>query len=192
MGELLVCFSLKSNPMGDLSKICVACSVVMSALIGCGGGDDPAARMFGGDGGVRQADLGMVPPDAEPSLPPESVSVATFNVRKFFDTNCDSRNCGEGSFERMPSESEFRAKAQQIANGINFLGGDILLLQEIETEICLNTLMEFLAEEGYTTSVLGETGGRSGIGVPGLQVGAPPPPKVRKGCRFLLLLALLG
>ena len=59
-----------------------------------------------------------------------------------------ARSLTVGSFERMPSESEFRAKAQQIANGINFLGGDILLLQEIETEICLNTLMEFLAEEG--------------------------------------------
>ncbi|MEE2756491.1 MAG: endonuclease/exonuclease/phosphatase family protein [Myxococcota bacterium] len=139
--------------------------LLLGLLMGCGQTDDPAMSIYQQDMALRTGDFGPASPDAAPPTPGETVTVATFNVRKFFDTNCDSRNCGDSSFERMPSESEFRAKAQQIANGIRFLGGDVLLLQEIETQICLNTLMEFLAEDGYTISVLGETGGSASLDV---------------------------
>ncbi|MBV69744.1 MAG: endonuclease [Myxococcales bacterium] len=151
--------------MRRIFKLLLNCSLAMSLLSGCGSTGDPAAPFFEQDMGIGRVDVGANVQDAAQPTPAETVSVATFNVRKFFDTNCDSRNCSGSSFERMPSESEFRAKAEQIANGIRFLGGDILLLQEIETEICLNTLMEFLAQDGYTIAVLGETGGSASLDV---------------------------
>lgn len=86
----------------------------------------------------------------------QRVSVATFNVRAFFDPVCDSRRCGPQSYESQPTQSEFEAKARQLAQGIQSLGADVVLLQEIESETCLLAIRDALGQE-YETALLGET-----------------------------------
>ena len=88
--------------------------------------------------------------------PAQRVRVATFNVRKFFDVRCDTRNCS-GSYELAPSESEFLAKAQQLAMGIEQLDADIVLLQELESVECLDAIQESFAAGPYPVSELAET-----------------------------------
>ena len=78
---------------------------------------------------------------AEESTPtqvpdPVEIVIATFNVKQFFDTVCDSSRCTAQSFEMVPTASEFEAKAQQLAQGIQSLNADVLLLQETKTCVC--------------------------------------------------------
>ena len=86
----------------------------------------------------------------------QAVSVATFNVRAFFDPVCDSRRCGPQSYESQPTQSEFEAKARQLAVGIESLNADVVLLQEVESEICMTAIREALGDE-YQEGILGET-----------------------------------
>ncbi len=88
---------------------------------------------------------------------PIAIRVGTFNVRKFFDTECDSRNCGRNNWEYEYPESEFLAKARQVAAGIQRLQSDIVLLQELESQASMDALMDELEDEGYSVTVLGET-----------------------------------
>lgn len=99
-------------------------------------------------GGVTSADL---PPPG-----PEDIVVATFNVHLFFDTVCDSGNCGGTSFETKLSDAAFAARADEIAEAIKGLGADIVLLQEVESQTCLDALAARLPD--YPTAYLGETG----------------------------------
>ena len=64
----------------------------------------------------------------------------------------------------VPTESEFQAKAQQLAQGIQSLEADVLLLQEIESEACLAALKDNLGND-YQASVLGETNGSASLDV---------------------------
>jgi endonuclease/exonuclease/phosphatase family metal-dependent hydrolase len=94
-----------------------------------------------------------------PDLPapgPEDIVVATFNVRRFFDTVCDSGSCGGGAFEEVYSAAEFAYRADQIAGAIDGLQADVVLLQEIESQPCLDALRQRLPQ--YDTAYLGETG----------------------------------
>ncbi len=84
------------------------------------------------------------------------VSVATWNVRRFFDTQCDSGTCGGGDFEALPTQEEFDARADQIAAAILNLDADVVLLQEIESEQCMEALRARMGE-AFNVSVLGET-----------------------------------
>lgn len=96
---------------------------------------------------------------ATPDLPPpgpEDIVVATFNVHLFFDTVCDSGQCGGGAFEEVYSNAEFTYRADQIAAAIAELDADVVLLQEIESQDCLDALVSRLP--GYPTAYLGETG----------------------------------
>lgn len=102
----------------------------------------------GSTGGAPQPDL---PPPG-----PEDIVVATFNVHLFFDTQCDSGDCGGSSFEQMYSDPAFAARADTIAAAISGLQADIVLLQEVEKEDCLAALAARLPE--YETAYLGEKG----------------------------------
>ena len=103
--------------------------------------EDPAEQMYIIDSG-RPISQDQSPPDSRdmgvPLVQGPDIVVATFNVRKFFDTNCDTRNCSGNSFESEPTESEFQAKAETVANGIRALAADVVLLQEFETKECLD------------------------------------------------------
>jgi endonuclease/exonuclease/phosphatase family metal-dependent hydrolase len=131
--------------------------------------DPDRLRPFHGgdaDGGALIPDLGAVTPDAAEVIEPDrQVSVATFNVKRFFDTQCQSGQCGAGAFEGVYSQSEFEARARRIANGVIELDADILLLQEFETEACLNELVSLLGTERYPVAIIAETGGTASLDV---------------------------
>ena len=93
-----------------------------------------------------------------------SVRVATFNVKRFFDPNCDSQRCSNGSYEVQPSQSEFDARAAQLATGIRLLESDVVLLQEVESDASLEAISAALDDE-YFTLIMGETGRAASLDV---------------------------
>jgi predicted extracellular nuclease len=99
-----------------------------------------------------------VPADA----PTGNFRVATFNVRRFFDTACASGACGGGEFEELPSTTAFEQRATQIADAIRALDADVVSLQELETQPCLD---ELLARLAGMHGVLGEIGTTASVDV---------------------------
>ncbi len=90
--------------------------------------------------------------DAQTGTP---VRVATFNVRRFFDTVCDSGLCGPGDYEEQATQEAFDARATQLADAIRALDPDVISLQEIETQACLDALLARLGDT-LPYGVLGE------------------------------------
>lgn len=88
-------------------------------------------------------------PDEDTPLHTEEVAIATWNVYRFFDTVCDSGQCGSGDYEELPSDAEFNAQADDIANGIKKINADVILLEEVESERCMEALASRL---GYSAS----------------------------------------
>ncbi len=92
---------------------------------------------------------------------PEHISIATFNVRLFFDTKCNSGKCSGDDFEVVASASGFEARADEIAAAIRTIDADIILLQEIENQPCIDALASrlpsydsvHLGEQGYPASL---------------------------------------
>ncbi len=87
---------------------------------------------------------------------PEHISIATFNVRLFFDTKCDSGKCSGDDFETVASASGFEARADEIAAAIRTIDAEIILLQEIENQPCIDALASRLPS--YSSVHLGEQG----------------------------------
>jgi|GEM_PF-512557 len=85
-----------------------------------------------------------------------SISVATFNVKRFFDTICDSGSCGSSDWEEELTDSQFDARAAQIAAAIRSMDVDIVLLQEFEKQSCLDAVNEELNNE-YSVAIVAET-----------------------------------
>jgi len=85
----------------------------------------------------------------------DRLRVATFNVRRFFDTVCASGSCADGDYEALPSAAAFEARADEIAAAIRLLEADVVALQEIETQAGLDALLARLAPE-MPHGVLGE------------------------------------
>lgn len=112
---------------------------------------------------LLDADAAVVEVDAFQEQPIE-IKIATFNVKQFFDTTCDSGRCTAQSFELLPTESEFDAKSRQLVQGIASLNADVILLQEVETDFCLSALKDLLGER-YQTAFLGETNGSASLDV---------------------------
>jgi uncharacterized protein len=84
----------------------------------------------------------VIDPIIEPPTPlAPRVRIATFNVHRFFDTVCDSGDCGPGAFEDLLSQEQFEARADELAQAIEALDADVILLQEIETQGCLDALV---------------------------------------------------
>ena len=95
---------------------------------------------------------GEAPLDAPDGL---HVRAATFNVRRFFDTVCESGTCEGGDYEALASPAVFEARADQIAQAIRGLGADVVALEEIETQACLDALVRRLGDV-LPHGVLGE------------------------------------
>ncbi len=109
----------------------------------------------------RTRDDLAVQPDAAQG---EHVRLATFNVHRFFDTVCDSGLCGPGDYEVLPAADRFAAQADQIAAAIRGLDADMVALQEVETQACLDALLARL-DDVMPYGVLGETGGTASVDV---------------------------
>ena len=87
----------------------------------------------------------------------DTVRVATFNVRRFFDTVCDSGGCESDDYEAQPSPAQFEARAEELATAIRVLAADVISLQEIESQPCLDALVARLGDV-MPHAVLGEIG----------------------------------
>jgi endonuclease/exonuclease/phosphatase family metal-dependent hydrolase len=125
-------------------------------LCGCAALVPAATDSFGEEGGDA-SDGGTTTP--APDLPPPAPSdivIATFNVHLFFDTRCDSGQCGGGDFEDAPNQGQFDYRADELAAAIAALDADVVLLQEVENDACLDALQQRL-DGAYPTAILGET-----------------------------------
>ncbi len=94
--------------------------------------------------------------EAEEDIPPATITIATYNVRRFFDDVCDSDDCGYDSYEPDVSASEYNSKAQAVADAIKKIDADVLLLQEIEKQDCLEKVKIKLPGQ-YNIYTIGET-----------------------------------
>jgi len=104
---------------------------------------------------------------AHAAPPPHARSVlrvATLNAHLFFDTTCDSGRCGEGDFEAAPTEAAFARDADVLAEAVRALDADVVLLQEVENQRCLDALHARLGGS-YPTAILGETGRPASVDV---------------------------
>ena len=97
----------------------------------------------------------------------EHVRIATFNTRLFFDPSCDTGACSANDFERAPSEPVFRERARELAQAIARLQADIVLLQEVESQRCIDALHDEMAQQGavYPIEQLGEIGSPGSVDV---------------------------
>jgi len=124
-----------------------------------------------GEGGRVLPDAAVTPTDGGTeeigTRAPGTLRVATFNVRLYFDTVCQSNNCAAGAFEDKPTPAEFGARTAMIAKGIERLETDIVALQEIENQTCLDALVAQLKQDGqpFTVAVIGETGASASVDV---------------------------
>jgi endonuclease/exonuclease/phosphatase (EEP) superfamily protein YafD len=75
------------------------------------------------------------------------VTIATWNVREFYDDVCDLGTCTDDTFEEFRSTEEFEARVDQIADAIKRIDADVILLQEVETAACMDLLVERLGDE---------------------------------------------
>lgn len=97
--------------------------------------------------------------DAPPSTDAPSaraVRVATFNVRKLFDTACDSGMCGSDGFEETASRAQIDARVARVAQAIASFDADVICLAEVETEALFMDLQRALGP-AYVGRVFGET-----------------------------------
>jgi uncharacterized protein len=129
--------------------------------------------------GIQITDAGLdgTPLDGGGGVPRRAgvIRVATFNVRRFFDTVCESGNCDAmGDFEAVVSQSVFDAQVDKLAKGIALIDPDVIALEEVETTRCLDALVAKLATEGRTFPIahLGEIGAAGSVDVAVLARGA--------------------
>lgn len=126
-----------------LAALCGACGALVPA--GTRGGD--------GDDGAETTSDGLDLPRPDPA----DIVFATFNVHLFFDTVCDSGQCGHGDFEEAATPEFFAYRADELTAAILALDADVVLLEEVENQDCLDALTDRLGGE-YPSAVLGETG----------------------------------
>lgn len=94
-------------------------------------------------------------PQPTPPTPPDlSLQIATLNVHRFFDLSCDSGRCEERDYEELPSLEAFSQRAEEISAAIERLSAEVVLLQEIESQACLDAINQRLH---YPIAVIGET-----------------------------------
>lgn len=124
---------------------CTENKIVYAPSSSSGGEEDDAGTSEDGDVSLSDA----APP------PAGAVRVATYNVRNFFDTVCDTGQCGSNDYEQQLSASSYEVKASMVANAIRRIGSDVVLLQEIEKDACLQTLAGKL-NNAYPNKHLGE------------------------------------
>lgn len=112
------------------------------------------------DVGTRQDLTGSADLPADPI----EVRIATWNISRFFDTVCDSGDCDPWDYEYVPDAQEFKFKKNTSAAAISLIDADIVLLQEVENDDCVDALAAAL-EGRYPTQVIGETGGGGSLDV---------------------------
>ncbi|MFZ5445601.1 MAG: endonuclease/exonuclease/phosphatase family protein [Myxococcota bacterium] len=92
------------------------------------------------------------------------VRLGTFNTHLFFDTVCQSGSCAPADFEAQPTQAEFDARAAQLAQAVTSLQTDVLALQEVENQVCLDALLSRLGDV-MPHGALGELGFAASVDV---------------------------
>ncbi|MDP2275211.1 MAG: endonuclease/exonuclease/phosphatase family protein [Archangium sp.] len=108
--------------------------------------------LMGCEPGPTEEDGGV---DAGQQVPLTRVRVATFNVKLFFDSTCQSGACAAADFEQVLTPQAFDARAAEIAGAIRGFDADVVALQELETQGCLDALISRLGD-ALPYGVLGE------------------------------------
>ena len=103
-----------------------------------------------------------------------TLRIAQLNVRRFFDSTCDSGNCQAGGFEEQPTSAEVEARAAQIATALAELQADVITLAEVENQGCLDAVNEKLKEAGfeYPVAHVADTGTPGSVDVAVLSRGS--------------------
>lgn len=152
--------------------------ISLLVLVGCGTSamDDGGPQLLdggplftgGGGGGITGggAGGGGGTVDAGPidAGPPPHVKLATLNLKLFFDTVCQSGMCAAADFEQAPTQAQFDARATIIANAISAMNVDLIALEEVETQTCLDALLSRLSTQ-LPYGSLGETGAPGSVDV---------------------------
>jgi endonuclease/exonuclease/phosphatase family metal-dependent hydrolase len=165
--SVLVRFALGLAVIGAAGVLTGACSdqsIVPTPPPGVGVAVDGGGVAVDGGGG---ADGDPAPAADGGTQRPGVIRVAQFNVRRFFNTVCDSGKCASGDFEDLPTQAEFDAKTDALAKGIALIDPDIIALEEVETQGCLDALNAKLATmgKGFPIAHLGETGSQGSVDV---------------------------
>jgi predicted extracellular nuclease len=144
----------------------VACAQATLTEAPPGGGiTDPTAD---GDGGVEPTPVESGSwGDPKTTRRAGLLRLGQLNTRRYFDTKCDSNNCASGGYEDVPTPAAFTARTAQIAAGIARLQADIVTLEEVESDDCINALQKKLESAGYVYPVakLTPAGGPGNVNV---------------------------
>lgn len=153
------------------SSLVLALSAPMLAgALACRPEEEPSrAHGSGHDAGIG-LDGGADAPAGDATNVEKVLRVATFNIRLFFDSSCDSAACGSGEFEQVLSPAELEARADSIADAIRALDADVISVQEVETQVSMDALAARLVDR-YPTVVFGETGAPGSVDVAVLGAG---------------------
>jgi len=93
--------------------------------------------------------------------PPVALSLATFNVKDFFDAQDDPTH-----FDLVLTASEVKSKIVELGQALRQLKADVIALQEVENKpLLLRLVNEELSTLGYTNVVLIEGNDARGIDV---------------------------
>ncbi len=157
-----MCRSLDVIKLLSLSCVCFALACQP---------EDPSADDNKGDGSDQGQDViqdmdtsasddgGTEPVQEEMTLvlnPGVDVSVATFNVQRLFDEECDSGQCDADDFEEVISTLSINSKVDRIQRALMSIDADVIVLQEIEKKELLDRVLEGMESE-YPTAIFGET-----------------------------------
>lgn len=109
------------------------------------------------DAGPEPTPLPPRDPNAWPEAPREGTArIAAFNVRRLFDTVCDTGHCGGSTYEEQFTPEILDAKTTRLATAILSLKADVVLVEEVESEESLQALQAKLP--GFIDAELGEMG----------------------------------
>jgi endonuclease/exonuclease/phosphatase family metal-dependent hydrolase len=95
---------------------------------------------------------------------PRKIGVATWNVQRYFDTRCDTGQCGRGDYEALPTPEEFQRRGGEIAAAIRALESDVICLQEIENQASFDEIVATLGAD-FPVAIFGETGAAASVDV---------------------------
>lgn len=134
------------------------------ALLATLGGCDPTPPESNYDAAVENDGGVDTAPGIDTTSDYPEVAIATFNVKRFFDTQCDSNRCGANDWEEELSENGFNNRLDKLSAAIDSLEADVVLLQEIEKQEVLDALAaEF--DGRYPIAELGEIGNVASVDV---------------------------
>jgi len=105
--------------------------------------------------------------DPKTTRRPGMLRVAQLNVRRLFDTKCDSGSCSTDGFEALATQAAFDKKVAQIATALATLQADVITLAEVENQVCLDAVKKGLDDAGfpYPVAYVAETGANGSIDV---------------------------